>query len=548
MSRTTTRSITSAGSESAPSPRERSTSARGERSASNPASFSLDTNHYDTALPPMHFHQPPTIAHRRTGSTLKTVMRKIFNRKRQSQADGVEENPNESYYSSPARSSGPIAGKSFLSVPTSTESKRSSPLSEENLQLAETHLSPTSATGGSLPSPGMAPRRRRATLPSVVFSDDESRYAVASAVSDPQEDRPVIPDQERQRIMLQSRRRSRSIGALQDLVVERPMSPPEWPTRIASVPDSVADSKSPPPGGGSSASDHSGRPSTGTTVTSVTRASAAPSIQESDPHADQISLPPNVGNLVRTMQQDDSLTLEQRLNTIEVKMIDLEFAIARMQSNSVADNPHDRDRSSSRRKEDSLPQIRSKPSYLSSLDREESPTPVPNLPAARPTSTSTIRADTLNARTLRPAPSATSLSEYNAISIEQYSALVTLLRREQTARRNLETQVSSLKDDIRHIQRAALHSMENGGTMYPIHSVDSQEFLRFRRALDESDSSSPVRAGEDKGNTAFETESDYDPFGPPKWERERDRNRERELELGNGHGHGGRRVVTAPMI
>lgn len=86
--------------------------------------------------------------------------------------------------------------------------------------------------------------------------------------------------------------------------------------------------------------------------------------------------------------------------------------------------------------------------------------------------------------------------------------------------------------------------------MYPIHSVDSQEFLRFRRALDESDSSSPVRTGDEKGNAAFETESDYDPFGPPKWERERDRDRERELELGNGHwnGHGGRRVVTPPMI
>lgn len=82
--------------------------------------------------------------------------------------------------------------------------------------------------------------------------------------------------------------------------------------------------------------------------------------------------------------------------------------------------------------------------------------------------------------------------------------------------------------------------------MYPIHSVDSQEFLRFRRALDESDSSSPIRGAEDKGNAAFETESDYDPFGPPKWERERDRDRERELELGTGHG--GRRVVTAPMI
>jgi hypothetical protein len=90
--------------------------------------------------------------------------------------------------------------------------------------------------------------------------------------------------------------------------------------------------------------------------------------------------------------------------------------------------------------------------------------------------------------------------------------------------------------------------MENGGTMYPIHSVDSQEFLRFRRALDESDSSSPVRGADEKGNGAFETESDYDPFGPPKWERERDREREKERELELGHGHGGRRVVTAPMI
>jgi hypothetical protein len=153
----------------------------------------------------------------------------------------------------------------------------------------------------------------------------------------------------------------------------------------------------------------------------------------------------------------------------------------------------------------------------------------------------------MNARTLRPAPSATSLSDFGGISIEQYSALVTLLRREQTARRNLESQVSSLKDDIRHIQRAALHSMEVGGTMYPIHSVDSQEFLRFRRALDDSGSSSPVRP-DDKANNAFETESDYDPFGPPKWEREREKERQREFEYGNGNGNGGRRVVTAPMI
>lgn len=81
--------------------------------------------------------------------------------------------------------------------------------------------------------------------------------------------------------------------------------------------------------------------------------------------------------------------------------------------------------------------------------------------------------------------------------------------------------------------------------MYPIHSVDSQEFLRFRRALDESDGSPRM---DEKGNGAFETESNYDPFGPPQWERERDREREMGRERERETGYGGRRVVTAPMI
>ncbi|KAJ6115944.1 hypothetical protein N7523_006361 [Penicillium sp. IBT 18751x] len=522
MSRTTTRSIASAGSESIGSPR--STSARGERSSSNPPSFSIDMNHYDTALPPINFHTTPII-HRRTGSTLKTVMRKIFNRKRQSQVDDVEESPHEAYYnSSPSRRLPPV-GESFLAVPT-PESKRSSPLSEENLLLAETHLSPTRLTSPGFP--GMPSRRRRATLPSVIFSEDESRFGVASsvisAISDPQEER-LIPESQRERRMIQARRRSRSISAIGDLVDEPPMSR-NWPTRTASIPNSVPDSR-PPPEEGSSTSDHSGRPSTGTTVTSVTRVSAAPSIH-SDHHADLISLPPNVGNLVRSMQQDDGLTVEQRLNTLEVKMIDLEFAIARMQSNSVEPQSTSR-RKQSPSTESFAPNARSRPSGLSSTpERDESPSPLPSLPV-RPTSTSTIRPDTMHSRTLRPAPSTTSLSDFSGVSIEQYSTLVTLLRREQTARRNLESQVSNLRDDIRHIQRAALQSMEMG-QMYPIHTVDSHEFLRFRRALDDSDSSSPIRIdGKDGSDSDWDKPESYDPFGPPKWEQ-------------------GKRIVTAPMI
>ncbi|KAJ5103923.1 hypothetical protein N7532_004452 [Penicillium argentinense] len=541
MSRPTTRSIASAGSESVGSHRQRSSSvARGERSASNPASFSMETNHYDTALPPINFHHAP-VAHRRTGSTLKTVMRKIFNRKRQSQTDGVEESPIESYYSSvPARSSGPVEGRSFLAVPTPSDSKRSSPLSEENLQLADYHLSPTALSHTSLPSPGVVSRRRRATLPSVIFSDDESHYACASsAISDPYEDRPHITDQQRTRNMLQDRRRSRSTDALREMVGERPISAAAWPQRSTSVPHSAPNSKSPPLLEESSASDRSARPSTGTTVTSVSRASATPSLVGSDHHPEPMSpFPPNMSNLVHTMQRDDGLTVEQRLNTIEVKMIDLEFAIARMQSSSANSNDNSATERPSRKQapssESVTPQMRNKTSaFLGTADRDESPSPLADLPTVRPSSMSTIRPDTMNSRTLRPTPSATSLSDFNGVSIEKFSTLVALLRREQTARRNLESQVATLRDDLRHLQRAALHSMELG-TMYPIHSVDSQEFLRFRRALDDSDTS-PIQEVDEK-HIAYDNASDWDPHGhhdspftPPKWEH-------------------GQRTVAPPMI
>lgn len=523
MSKPNSRSITSAGSESTYSQRQGPLEARGGRSSSNPASFTIDGTGYDTALPPIDFTHTP-IAHRRTGSTLKTVMRKIFNRKRQSQADGLEESPYESYY--PAAPARPTVPKTFLAIPTASDSKHSSPLSEKNLRLADTHLSPTSIAGGSLPSPGLSLRQRRASLPSVIHSDDGSRYAVASAVSDP-ESRAFTP--EPQQSLFRSRRRSRSTDALRSLVDEQPPSPTAWRPRTASIPTTAPESKSSPRAEDSVAGQSGRRLSTVTTGTSVTQTSV-PSIAESDQAAEQISLPPNVDNLVRTMQEDAGLTVEQRLNTLEVKMIDLEFAIARMQSSPTDTIPTPR---SSRPKHTPFSDAatlhtRNKPSsgYLGSTERDESPSPLTHMPSGRPTSTGTIRPETMNVRTVRPAPSATSLSDFNGVSIEQYSTLVTLLRREQTARRNLETQVSTLRDDIRQIQRAAIQSMEMG-TAYPIRSADSQEFLRLRRALDESDTSSPINTAEERPNGKSDNDSDWSPseryahddaYAPSKWD------------------------------
>jgi hypothetical protein len=537
MSRNTTRSIASTGSESVGSIRQRSLPARGERPASNPASYSGDNS--DTALPSMDFHPPPTMAHRRTGSTLKTVMRKIFNRKRQSQTDGLEETPYESTFSTlPVRRSGPTGTRRpFLAVPPplNLDSNRSSPLSAENLQLAETHLSPLSplspaSLGGSLTG-GMPPRRRRATLPSIIFSDDESRFAAASAISDPHEDRAFAPDQRRHSLL--SDRISRSAEALREL--EQPpavpaWSPPPpvdaWPPRTTSAPGSTSQSRSPQ--GESSNSGQSARPSTGTTVTSVTRDSAAPSLIGSDQRPEPVTTPPNVATFVNTMQQDDSVTLDQRLTTLEVKMIDLEFAIARMQTSPTNSSMDKASRPRPLQHADSFPpQTHNRsPGLRPATDSADSPSPLPNIDY-RPSSTSTIRQDTLNARTLRPAPSATSLSDYQGVSIEQYSTLVTLLRREQTARRNLESQVTGLRDDIRHLQRAALESIQ-AGTMQPAHTIDSEEFIRFRRALDDSGTSSPLRS-DDKQST-IDSDPDWDrsdiysrddPFGHPKWERQR---------------------------
>jgi hypothetical protein len=545
MSRNAARSIASAGSESVGSGsiRQRSSPARGERPSSNPASYSGDN--FDTALPSMEFHPPPTMAHRRTGSTLKTVMRKIFNRKRQSQADELEETPYESAFSTPpVRRSGPTGTRRpFLAVPPplNLDSNRRSPLSAENLQLAETHLSPLSpispaSLGGSLAG-GMPPRRRRATLPSVIFSDDESRFAVASAVSDPHEDRALGPEQRRHSLL--SDRISRSAEALRELNDQPPpvpaWSPPvsAWPPRTTSATGSTAQSRSPQEE--SSTSGQSTRPSTGTTVTSVARDSAAPSIIGSDRRPEPVTIPPNVASFVGSMQQDDSVTLDQRLTTLEVKMIDLEFAIARMQTSPTDSSMSKTSRPRAPPHADSFPPQTRKisPRLQSPADSTNASSPLSNIDY-RPSSTSTIRQDTLNSRTLRPAPSATSLSDYQGVSIEQYSTLVTLLRREQTARRNLESQVSGLRDDIRHLQRAALESIQ-AGTMQPAHTIESEEFIRFRRALDGSGTSTPLRS-DDKQST-IDSDPDWDrseiysrddPFANPKWERQR--------------------IVTAPMI
>ncbi|KAL4981050.1 hypothetical protein BDW66DRAFT_2503 [Aspergillus desertorum] len=493
-----------------------------QRDLSAPAILTGDAEPYDTALPPISSKElmvttrryqgglprspyPQNLTsiqggignHRRTASTLKTVMKKIFTRNRRSRTDDSDD---------------PIAdfelnGDSFPASHRQKSPNTSNSGSSHQGALVQQPTETLATLDVVLKQLDTEPRQRRATLPSLIFSDDESRQAL-EAVVHPERTPSNIklsshassdPEEIRRRRMRNVNRRSRSAGALRVLAQEHHrMSPIQWKRRRSIESEFLASTAC----GISSDSDSSRPPTRSTIATASTSKPSADvsAFEEEEPENELMpppSLPTNVGELISSMQNDDNASLEQRMTTLEVKLIDLEFAIARMQSGRTdtpaADAPkrrgseparHKRQKSSAKSSAKSFPH--SPPSSLDdSSTREQIST------NDRPLSMSTIRpspSDIYRARALQ-APSMISLhSDSGTISIQQYSALVMLLRREQTARRNLEQQVSGLREDIERLARMARDSI-GVGTMYPINSVESEEYLRIRPG--DSPSSSP---------------------------------------------------------
>lgn len=504
---------------------------RGEIRTSNPAI--APESAYDTALPQLassrpsssHFpvrisessargnlrsQRPPfsfqnaqdlrnSNAHRRTGSTFKTVMRRIFTRKRRNQSDECDDPVNE------FRAAPTYVGEGSLAFQNSLSSKQSS-------QPQKAGTRPT--TLEAIPdSEGIPRRRRRATLPSLVFSENEPRDAIEGAVfpeksmHDKEPTHPASHSQDdlRSSSMVRLNRRSRSANALSSEANAHRMSPIQWTRPNTEIGRLETRMEAP------SDTEISVRPPTGSSVGSAAKTSTAPSAAE---------LNPSIGRLVNSMQHDDNATLEQRLTTLEVKLIDLEFAIARMQTQRNDLPPGDKPRS----KKSPTPDA-----SLSRHVRKRSSSYFPPVETVfcshsdddRPRSTTTVRPNALHRARTMQIPSSTCPANFNGISVEQYSALVMLLRREQSARRTLESQVSSLRDDMQQLQRVARDSM-GVGTMYPIH--DSQEYLRFR-SRDRSTSTSPRT---DRIGAPYDSDSDWDRsdayysrddfLGRPKWE------------------------------
>lgn len=441
---------------------------------------------------------------RRRGSALKSVMRKIFGKKRGSDVNGFEAHSPELHMERNGNVSpdpGP-EGATFVTVPDSFRADQPPSLSNGGSQQP-------SGVESSLAHEEVVPHmekrpRRRATLPSLILSDEEAREVVSTltrsdgavgGTEPPSEARRILEDL-RRKGNLEDKRRSRSATALREMAMANQMSPIQWRRRSEEVKlwRSSFLGTDVPQGPAS-------RPQTGTSTVAEEKEVAPSEIAETEPETEAESAQYNFGNLIGSMPNDDSITLEQRVITLEVKLLDLELAIAKLQGK-------DKQRKASSKQDRNRPNAggQGSTSYVSGgSDGSEGSSAC--FGEGRPTSTNTLRPNNQTRGLMWHPPSSTSLADMNGITVEQYSALITLIRREQTARRTLETQVSQLQEDIRHLQRVAVGSLTSG-TVYPIPSPEAQDVLRFRRAMGPSRSATPA------GERSPDYDSDSDNSDP----------------------------------
>ncbi len=184
----------------------------------------------------------------------------------------------------------------------------------------------------------------------------------------------------------------------------------------------------------------------------------------------------NFGLPADAMQNQDQIGLEERVVTLEIKLMDFEYAISKLQAGSTSPSRRHSDRIEMAERQNSVE------SYLSSDHRQplikasptlpqETPPVSPSnfahesTPQQRPTSVAT----TLKASTSGPYASApkgslerSTRSSLTGLTIEHYTTLITLIRHEQSSRVRLEQQVLMLQQQLDRISPShSSHSHAN---------------------------------------------------------------------------------------
>ena len=229
----------------------------------------------------------------------------------------------------------------------------------------------------------------------------------------------------------------------------------------------------------------------------------------------------NFGLPARAMQTQDRIGLEERVVTLEIKLMDFEYAISKLQAGST---------SPSRRHSENIGvagRQTSVDSYLSSDHRQapiemspalpqETPPASPSrfaheaTPKQRPTSVAT----TLKASASRPYSSAhkgstdhSTRSSLTGLTIEHYTTLITLIRHEQSSRVRLEQQVSMLQQQLDHISPCHAHAHSPSQHSHS-RSLSSQQ--RRRGFVDMGTRGSHYRQSRPRSSSYSTNETDTD--------------------------------------
>jgi hypothetical protein len=225
----------------------------------------------------------------------------------------------------------------------------------------------------------------------------------------------------------------------------------------------------------------------------------------------------NFGLPSEPMQEQERIGLEERIITLEIKLMDFEYAISKLQAASTSPSRRHSQFEESGRQE-------SVDSYVSS-DRPQRKV-VPNLssmtepsPPASPSKfareTNPKPRPTSVATTLKPGHSGhtahrkgsidqSTHSSLASLTIDHYTTLISLIRHEQSERRRLEQQVSMLHGRLDHLSHPqSSHSLANSISQYShSRSLSSQH---RRQGFVET----PARAARPR-SSSYDTETDTD--------------------------------------
>ena len=481
--------------------------------------------------------------HRRRASTLKTAMRKLFGRIRHSHGEELAEDERESdgqCLSRPQWISGSDPGNDFLPmqrVPeVSTHSRRSLSLPRQESRFSKrssaSNLQENSLQGVDVPAKEnryllsreeRVRHRRRATLPSIVLDADDARELSNKVAQQGAHEAGSLPDAEDQRRIGHRKRRSRSAEELRKIANMHLMSPIQWRRRSEEFSSSHFDWEGVRTLQSVSKQENEG---TAAATTTDTEDVSTP-LGDDTRDAGVFGSPFDFNTLVGTAQDNNEASLAHRVGTLEVKLMDLEFAIAKLQGHDISpfqqSGPEGQilQQHQQQQSEQITPQMQSAPSLqdpnilLNSLRSSPSiATPPRSSPSAdcRPDSIATIRPQTSSQYSDSPrmlySPPAN--PDFSGISVEQYSALTTLVRREQTARKLLEAQLVEMRKEMQAlrngIQSRRPSSQDSFRTSFTSHRPKG-----WRDALDVSRSSIASRNTATTGSDQIDSDRKYTP-------------------------------------